>query len=243
MNTRTPGQVEQAQNHLLVALPDAVWSRWKSLIEPVELARGRELGVTQVVPAWVYFPTTAIVSLLCLTRDGESAEIAVVGNDGVVGLPMLMGDDSWTRQAVVQGAGEALRLPMRVIKSELDHGGPVLDLLMRYAQGLIAQMAQTALCNRLHSIDQQLSRRLLLGLDRLPSDELEMTQELAANLLGVRREGVTTAALKLQHEGVIRYRRGHIVVLDRQRLEQRACECYAVAKREYRRLMPMPMAA
>lgn len=243
MNTRGRGQPERDHNQLLAALPDTVWCRWQSAIEPVELARGQELGATRQVPDWVYFPTTAIVSLLCLTRDGGSAEIAVAGNDGVVGLPMLMGTDTWTRQALVQSAGQALRLPTRVLQCELSRGGPVLDLLMRYTQSLIAQMAQTALCNRLHSIDQQLSRRLLLGLDRLPTDELEMTQELAANLLGVRREGVTGAALKLQHEGVIRYRRGHIVVLDRQRLEQHACECYAVAKREYRRLQPMPMAA
>ena len=243
MNKREHQQSEPSQNQQLAALPDVVWGRWQTAIEPVELARGQVLCGPRAGPAWVYFPTTAIVSLLCLTRDGESAEIAVAGNDSVVGMPMLMGGDSSTTQAVVQSAGQAFRLPMHVLKSEIDHGGPVLDLLMRYTQGMIAQVAQTALCNRLHSIDQQLCRRLLIGLDRLPSDELEMTQELAANLLGVRREGVTGAALKLQHAGVIRYSRGHIVVLDRQRLEQSACECYAVAKREYRRCVPMPLAA
>ena len=243
MNMRAPQQPEPSQNQLLAALPDAVWSRWQTLIEPVELERGRVLCDTHAGPAWVYFPTTAIVSLLCLTRDGESTEIAVAGNDSVVGMPMLIGGDSSTTKAVVQSTGHAFQLAMRMFQTDIGHGGPVLDILMRYTQGMIAQVAQTALCNRLHSIDQQLCRRLLVGLDRLPSDELDMTHELAANLLGVRREGVTGAALKLQHAGVIRYSRGHIVVLDRQRLEQSACECYAVAKREYRRCVPLPLAA
>jgi CRP-like cAMP-binding protein len=243
MNTLVHQRSEPGQNQLLAALPDAAWSRWQTLIEPVELGRRQWLCDTRSEPAWVYFPTTAIVSLLCRTRDGESAEIAVVGNDGVVGMPMLMGGDSSTTQAVVQSAGQAYRLPMYMLLHEIDHGGPVLDILMRYAQSMIAQMAQTALCNRCHSIDQQLCRRLLLGLDRLSSDEMDMTQELAASLLGVRREGVTGAALKLQHAGVIRYNRGHIVVLDRQRLEQSACECYAVTRREYQRSVPMPLAA
>ncbi len=243
MNKLVHQQFEPGQNQLLAALPDAAWSRWQTLIEPVELGRRQLLCDASSKPGWVYFPTTAIVSLMCRTRDGESAEIAVIGNDGMVGMPMLMGGDSSTTQAVVQGAGQAYRLPVFILLDEIDHGGPVLDILMRYAQSMIAQMAQTALCNRCHSIDQQLCRRLLLGLDRLSSDEMDMTQELAASLLGVRREGVTGAARKLQHAGVIRYSRGHIVVLDRQRLEQSACECYSVTKREYQRSASMPLAA
>lgn len=243
MNNLLRQKFDPNQNQLIAALPFAFLRRWQTALEPVDMARGQVLCETGKTPAWVYFPTTAIVSLMYLTRDGESAEIAVVGNDGVVGISMLMGAESSTSQAVVQSAGQALRLPMQLLKGEIEHGGPVLDLLLRYTQGVIAQVAQTAVCNRLHSIDQQLSRRLLLGLDRLPSNELEMTQELASNLLGVRREGVTAAALKLQHAGVIRYSRGHIVVLDRPRLERQACECYAVAKREFHRLLPMPLAA
>lgn len=243
MNKSLRQKSDPSQNQLIAALPDVSLRRWQTFLGPVELVRGQVLCESRKTPSWVYFPTTAIVSLLYLTREGESAEIAVVGNDGVVGISMLMGGDASTSQAVVQSAGQALRLPMHVLKGEIEHGGPVLDLLLRYTQGVIAQVAQTAVCNRLHSIDQQLCRRLLLGLDRLPSNELEMTQELVSNLLGVRREGVTVAALKLQHAGVIRYSRGHIVVLDRQRLERQACECYAVAKREFHRLLPMPLAA
>jgi CRP-like cAMP-binding protein len=243
MNTSLSQKSDPNQNQLIAALPFVCLRRWRASLQLVELERGQVLCETGTTPEWVYFPTTAIVSLLYLTRDGESAEIAVVGNDGVVGISMLMGAEASSSQAVVQSAGQALRLPLHMLKAEIVHGGPVLDLLLRYTQGVIAQVAQTAVCNRLHSIDQQLCRRLLLGLDRVTSNELEMTQELASNLLGVRREGITAAALKLQHAGVIRYSRGHIVVLDRQRLERRACECYAVAKREFHRLLPMPLAA
>jgi CRP-like cAMP-binding protein len=190
----------------------------------------------------VYFPTTAIVSLLYVMESGASAEIAVVGNEGIVGISLFMGGDSTPSRAVVQSAGSGFRLKARVMKDEFDKAGPVLHLLLRYTQALITQMAQTAVCNRHHSLDQQLCRWLLLSLDRLPGNELVMTQELIANMLGVRREGVTEGALKLQKAGLIRYARGHITVLDRQGLEKRSCECYAVVKMEYSRLLPSKVA-
>lgn len=230
-------------NQLLAALPDTDWHRWQPLLELVELPLGQVLSEAGRTPSYVYFPTNAIVSLVYLTRDGGSTEVALVGNDGIVGIPLFMGGNDTPSQAVVQSAGQGYRLRAQLVKEAMDRPGPVLTLLLRYTQALIAQVAQTALCNRYHSIDQQISRRLLLGLDRLASDELVMTQELMAGLLGVRREGVTAAALKLQHAGVIRYSRGHIQVLDRNRLEQRACECYAGAGKEFRRLLPMPLAA
>jgi CRP-like cAMP-binding protein len=232
------------QNHLLAALAPADWERWLEQMEPVQLAQGQVLGEPGRAPSYVYFPTTAVCSLLYLTEEGASTEVAVVGNDGVVGISLFLGGEAMPAEAVVQSAGQGMRLSAQFIKGEVERGGPVLKLLLRYAQAVIAQVAQTAVCNRYHSIDQQLCRRLLLGLDRLPSDELELTQEGAANLLGVRREGVTVAAHKLQQAGLIRYSRGHIVVLDRQRLEQRTCECYAATKRAFSRLlMPMPLAA
>jgi CRP-like cAMP-binding protein len=186
----------------------------------------------------VYFPTTAIVSLLYVMENGASAEIAVVGHEGVVGISLFMGGESTPSRAVVQSAGQGLRLRANVIKQEFEQAGPAMHLLLRYTQALITQMAQTAVCNRHHSLDQQLCRWLLLSLDRLPGNELVMTQELIANMLGVRREGVTEAALKLQKIGLIRYSRGRISVLDRPGLEQRTCECYAVVKKEYDRLLP-----
>ncbi len=231
------------QNQLLATLSDLEWHRWKPHLERVDLSLGQVLCESGRNPSHVIFPTTAIVSLLYLTLNGASAEVAVVGNDGVVGLSLFMGGNATPSQAVVQSAGEGYRLRAQLVKNEMTRGGAVLHMLLRYTQALIAQVAQTAVCNRYHSIDQQLARRLLLALDRLPTDELEMTQELAANLLGVRREGVTAAAHKLQRAGVIRYNRGHIVVLDRHRLEQCTCECYAVARKEYERLLPMPLAA
>lgn len=231
------------QNHLLAALPDTEWRRWQTDLEPVDMPRGMVLSESGSTPAHAYFPTTAIVSLLNMTEDGASSEIAVVGNEGVVGISLFMGGDATPSQAVVQSAGHGYRLRAQVVKNEVSRASPVLTMLLRYTQAMIAQVGQTAACNRYHSIDQQLCRRLLLGLDRLPSDELAMTQELLASLLGVRREGVTAAALKLQHAGVIRYSRGHIAVLDRRRLEQRTCECYKVAKKEYDRLLPIPLAA
>jgi len=233
---------EPRQNQLLAALTAAQWERWRFELEPVDLHAGQVLFESGSTPACVVFPTTAVVSLLYRTEEGASVEFAVVGNDGVVGISLFMGGNATASQAVVQNAGEGFRLPARVVRHEVDRGGPVLGMLLRYTQALISQVAQTAMCNRYHSIDQQLCRRLLLGLDRLPSTELALTHEGAANLLGVRREGVTAAALKLQHDGVIRYSRGHIAVLDRKRLEQRTCECYAVAKREHERLLA-PLAA
>jgi CRP-like cAMP-binding protein len=191
----------------------------------------------------VYFPTTSIVSLLYVMDDGASAEIAVVGKEGLVGVSLFMGGESTPSRAVVQSAGEGFRLRAQLMKDEFNLAGPVLHLLLRYTQALITQMAQTAACNRHHSLDQQLCRWLLLSLDRLPNNELVMTQELIANMLGVRREGVTEAALKLQQEGLIRYARGHITVLDRPGLELRTCECYAVVKTEYDRLLPIKLAS
>ncbi len=194
-----------------------------------------EAGVTL---KYVYFPTTAIVSLLGVMENGASAEIAVVGNEGIVGVSLFMGGDSTPSRGVVQSAGKGYRLAAQLMKNEFNKAGPVLHLLLRYTQALITQMSQTAVCNRHHSLDQQLCRWLLLSLDRLQGNEIVMTQELIANMLGVRREGVTEGALKLQKAGLIRYVRGHITVLDRKGLERRSCECYAVVKREYVRLLP-----
>ena len=188
--------------------------------------------------SYVYFPTTAIVSLLYVMEDGASAEIAVVGHEGIVGISLFMGGDSTTNRAIVQSAGKGFRLKANLMLQEFNRAGPVLHLLLRYTQALITQMAQTAVCNRHHSLDQQLCRWLLLSLDRLDSNDLVMTQELIANMLGVRREGVTEAAGQLQKAGLIRYQRGHITVLDRDALEARTCECYAVVQKEYDRLLP-----
>ena len=204
---------------------------------------GKVLYESGVALSHVYFPTTAIVSLLYVMEDGASAEIAVVGQEGIVGISLFMGGESTPSRAVVQSAGQAFRLTAKLMMQEFNRAGPVLHLLLRYTQALITQMAQTAVCNRHHSLDQQLCRWLLLSLDRLHSAEIVMTQELIANMLGVRREGVTEAAGHLQKAGLIRYRRGHITVLDRTRLEERACECYAVVKKEYDRLLPDTMAS
>jgi CRP-like cAMP-binding protein len=228
---------------LLAGLPAAEFDRWHLALEPVDLHIGQVLSESGHTPAHVYFPTTAVVSLMYFTQEGHSAETAVVGNDGVVGIALFMGGNATPSRAVVQVAGRAYRLPADAVKGELQRGGLVLHTLLRYVQALIAQTAQTAVCNRHHSIDQQFCRRLLLGLDRSPSNELLMTHERAANLLGVRREGVTAAALKLQRSGVIRYGRGRIAVLDRKRLEQGSCECYAVAKSEHDRLLPAGVAS
>ena len=225
-------------NRLLAALPDAAWQRWRPLLEPVELPLGKILYESGGTLSHVYFPTTAIVSLLYVMESGASAEIAVVGNEGIVGISIFMGGGSTPSRAVVQSAGQGMRLTAQAMKDEFSAAGPVMHLMLRYTQALITQMAQTAVCNRHHSLDQQLCRWLLLSLDRLEGSELAMTQELIANMLGVRREGVTEAALRLQHAGLIRYARGHISVLDRLGLEQRSCECYAVVKKEYDRLLP-----
>lgn len=226
------------RNQLLAAFPTADRQRWLPHLECVSLSRGQVLYETGSTPAFVYFPSTAAVSLMSLTRDGASAELAVIGHEGMAGIAMLLGGSVMFSQAVVQASGQAYRLRAPVLQAQLQRPGPTLSLLLRYALALMAQVAQSALCNRYHSIDQQLSRRLLLGLDRADSAELAMTQEGVAHLLGVRREGVTAAALKLQQAGVIRYRRGQIFVLDRERLEQRACECYASARKEHERLLP-----
>ena len=187
---------------------------------------------------YVYFPTTSIVSLLYVMEDGASAEIAIVGNEGILGISLFMGGETTPSRAVVQSAGHGFRLRAQLLKNEFGRFGPMMHLLLRYTQALITQMAQTAVCNRHHSVDQQLCRWLLLSLDRLASNELSMTQELIANMLGVRREGVTEAAGKLQDAGLIRYRRGKITVLDRPGLEARSCECYQVVKTEFDRLLP-----
>ena len=226
------------QNHLLAALPDAEYQRLLHQLQPVPLDLGLALYESGGHQDYVYFPIAGIVSLLYVMRDGSSAEIAVVGNEGVVGIALFMGGESTPSRAVVQSAGHAYRLKASIIKGEFERAGPLHYLLLRYTQALITQMAQTAVCNRHHAVDQQLCRWLLLSLDRLPSNELAMTQELIANMLGVRREGVTEAAGKLQAAGLIHYSRGKITVLDRAALERRVCECYAVVKREYDRLLP-----
>jgi CRP-like cAMP-binding protein len=225
-------------NQLLAALPNLVSTRWVAHLEDVELSLGQVLYESGGTLSHVYFPTTAIVSLLYVMENGASAEIAVVGNEGIVGISLFMGGESTPSRAVVQSAGRGLRLQAQMMKDEFNQAGPVLHLLLRYTQALITQMAQTAVCNRHHSLDQQLCRWLLLSLDRLRGDELVMTQELIANMLGVRREGVTEGALKLQQAGLIRYARGRITILDRGGLEKRTCECYAVVKSEYDRLLP-----
>lgn len=230
--------IESAHNHLLSALPPVEWQRWRLDLELVELPLGLVIYESGHVMSHVYFPTTAIVSLLYVLENGASAEIAVVGNDGVVGVSLFMGGGSTPSRGVVQSAGLGFRLKAAAMQAEFDRGGLVQHLLLRYTQALITQMAQTAVCNRHHTLDQQLCRWLLLSLDRLQGSELVMTQELISNMLGVRREGVTEAALKLQREGLIHYVRGHITALDRLGLERRSCECYGVVKKEYDRLLP-----
>ena len=226
------------RNRLLRALPAAEWQRWEAQLEWVDLELGQVLCESGRELSHVYFPTSSIVSLLYVMQNGASAEIAVVGFEGLVGISLFMGGGSTPSRAVVQSAGHSCRLPAAFVQKEFNNSHPVMHLLLRYTQALITQMSQTAVCNRHHSLDQQLCRWLLLSLDRLAGDELLMTQELIANMLGVRREGVTEAALKLQQAGMIRYARGHISVLDRPALEKRTCECYAVVKREYDRLLP-----
>jgi CRP-like cAMP-binding protein len=230
------------QNQLLAALPDAEWARWMPYLESVEMPLGKVLYESGSRVEHVYFPTTSIVSLLYVMEDGASAEIAVVGHEGVVGISLFMGGASTPSRALVQSAGKGFKLRADMVLGEFNRAGLVMHLLLRYTQALITQMSQTAVCNRHHSLDQQLCRWLLLSLDRLHSKELVMTQELIANMLGVRREGVTEAAGHLQNAGLIEYRRGHITVLDRAGLEKRTCECYAVVKKEYDRLLPAILA-
>ena len=230
------------QNDLLAALPAADYQRLLPDLELVPLPLGMAVYESGGKLDYVYFPTDCIVSLLYVLEYGASAEIAVVGHEGLVGVALFMGGESTSSRAVVQSAGFAYRLASKVLKKEFEYG-PLQHLLLRYTQALITQMAQTAVCNRHHSVEQQLCRWLLLSLDRLPSNELSMTQELIANMLGVRREGVTEAAGKLQTAGLIQYNRGQIKVLDRAKLEARVCECYAVVKRESDRLLPRVEAA
>ena len=228
---------DPTQNHLLAALPAADCQRLHAQLELVALPLGLALYESGTPQGYVYLPTTSIVSLLYVMQDGSSAEIAVVGNEGVVGIALFMGGETTPSRAVVQRAGYAFRLTGSLLKREFERAGPLQYLLLRYTQALITQMAQTAVCNRHHALEQQLCRWLLLSLDRLPSNELTMTQELIANMLGVRREGVTEAAGKLQAGGIIHYSRGKITVLDRGQLEARVCECYGVVKTEYDRLL------
>lgn len=237
-----PQTTQPRDNHLLAALPTADWERWAPMLERVSMPLGQVVYESGRTLSHVVFPTTAIVSLLYVMENGASAEIAVVGHEGVVGISLFMGGESTPSRGVVQSAGEGFRLRAAAIKDEFNRSHPVMHLLLRYTQALITQMAQTAVCNRHHSLDQQLCRWLLLSLDRLPGNDLVMTQELIANMLGVRREGVTEAALKLQKQGLIRYARGHITVLDRAGLAARTCECYEVVKKEYDRLLPVPPA-
>ena len=225
------------QNLLLAALPESDCGRLLPDLAQVPLKLGRAIYESGTQQDHVYFPTSGIVSLLYVLQDGSSAEIAVVGPEGVVGLALFMGGESTSNRAVVQSAGEAYRLASIAVKTEFDRGGPLQVLLLRYTQALIVQMTQTAVCNRHHSLDQQLCRWLLLSLDRLPSNVLTMTQSLIADMLGVRREGVSATAAKLQAAGLIEYSRGTITVVDRTRLEARVCECYEVVKRESDRLL------
>jgi len=226
------------QNHLLDALPREDYERLAANLELQELKLGDVLYEPGRAMRYLYFPTTAIVSMLYVMEDGASAEIAIVGNEGILGISMFMGGESTPSRAVVQSAGYGYKIRAHLLKSEFERYGPLMHLLLRYTQALITQMAQTAVCNRHHTVDQQLCRWLLLSLDRLASNELTMTQELIANMLGVRREGVTEAAHKLQIAGLVTYRRGKITVLDRPRLQASSCECYGVVKKEFDRLLP-----
>jgi CRP-like cAMP-binding protein len=232
------GRPSPHQNHLLDALPANDFERIEPHLELIPMKLGEVLYEPGAKLRYVYFPTTCIISLLYVMKDGESAEIAIVGNEGILGISLFMGGETTPSRAVVQSGGYGFRLKSQLLKDEFRRFGPTLNLLLRYTQALITQMSQTAVCNRHHSVDQQLCRWLLLSLDRLASNELTMTQELIANMLGVRREGVTEAAGKLQDAGLIQYRRGKITVLDRPGLEARSCECYQVVKTEFDRLLP-----
>jgi CRP-like cAMP-binding protein len=230
-------------NHLLAALPKDQWQRWLPHLEHVDMPLGQVLYEPGSTLSHAYFPTTAIISLLYVMQNGESAEIAVVGNEGVVGVSLFMGGDFTSSRAVVQRAGGGFRLSAQLMKEEFYLGGPVLHLLLRYTQALMTQMVQTAACNRHHSLDQQLCRWLLLSLDRLQGTEMVMTQQLIANMMGVTLQVATAGALKLHDAGLIDYLLGRIRVLNRPGLERRVCECYAVVKKEYDRLLPDQLAA
>jgi CRP-like cAMP-binding protein len=227
-----------SDNHLLASLPAETYQALEPALEFVTLPLGTVVYESGGKQPYVYFPTKGIISLLYVLADGASAEIAVAGCEGLVGVSLFMGGGTTPSRAVVQSAGHAYRLKAKLLKKEFERGGPLQHIVLLYTQALITQMTQTAVCNRHHNVDQQLCRWLLLSLDRLSGSELRMTQELIANMLGVRREGVTAAAGKLQAEGLIEYSRGHIQVLDRPGIEARVCECYAVVKKEYDRLLP-----
>ena len=229
-------------NRLLAMLPREEYERLLPHLERASFSLGEVVYESGGQMSYIYFPTTSIISLLYVMENGSSAEMGMAGHDGLVGIALFMGGDSMPNRAVVQSAGGALRMRAKVLRDEFKRGGEFQRLLLRYTQALITQMSQTAVCNRHHTVEQQLCRWLLLSLDRLDSDELVMTQELIANMLGVRREGVTEAAANLQRAGLIQYRRGHITVVDRKGLEQRTCECYAVVRKEYERLLPEGMA-
>jgi CRP-like cAMP-binding protein len=235
---KTAGVLAPKENLLLAAMPRGEYQSLVPSLERVQMPLGLALYESGEAQGFVYFPTSSIVSLLYVLANGATAEIAVTGRDGLVGIALFMGGETTPSRAVVQSAGEGYRLKAAVLKREFERGGTLQHLLLRYTQALITQMAQTAVCNRHHSVDQQLCRWLLLSLDRLSGNRLVMTQELIANMLGVRREGVTEAAGKLQADGLIGYSRGKITVIERKRLEERVCECYAVVKREYDRLLP-----
>jgi CRP-like cAMP-binding protein len=239
MKTATPFALDSPKgNRLVAALPEEDYQDLLPVLEAVRLPLGMALYESGGAQGYVYFPTSSIVSLLYVLADGSSAEIAVTGCEGLVGIALFMGGETTPSRAVVQSAGHGYRLKAAVLKRKFEEGGALQLLLLRFTQALITQMTQTAVCNRHHEVDQQLCRWLLLSLDRLPANELVMTQELIANMLGVRREGVTEAAGKLQADGLIEYSRGKITVLDRTKLEARVCECYAVVKKEYDRLLP-----
>ncbi len=229
---------EPVRNRLLAALPEEVYERLRPDLELIQLPLGKVIYESQGELAHVYFPTTAIVSLLYTMEDGTSAEMGVVGSDGVVGIAVFMGGDTTPNRAVVQSAGHALRLRVGAFRHEFRNVGELHRLLLLYTQALLTQMSQTAVCNRLHTVEQQLCRWLLLSHDRLETNELIMAQELIANMLGVRREGVSVAAHNLQEAGLIRYKRGHITIVDRKGLEQSVCECYQVVRAECDRLLP-----
>jgi len=230
------------ENQLFEALPAEEWAHWLPHLERIDMPLGMVLYESGASLSHVYFPTTAVVSLLYLMEDGASSQTAMVGYEGLVGISLFMGGLTTPSRAVVECAGQGFRLKADLMLEEFNRAGPVMHLLLRYTQALMTQMTQTAVCNRHHALDQQLCRCLLLSLDRMKTNELVMTQELIASLLGVRREGVTEAAGHLQEAGLISYRRGHITVLDRQGLERRTCECYAVIKKEYDRLLPSSLA-
>ena len=235
--TEIPGS-DPKQNHLLAALPAADYARLLPELELISMPLGWTLCESGSQMNYLYFPTTSIVSLLYVMENGASGEIAVIGNEGLVGVALFLGGETTPHRAVVQSAGSGYRIKANIVKREFAMGGQLQRLALRFTQALIAQMSQTAVCNRHHNLDQQLCRRLLLSLDRLSDDKLVMTQELIANMLGVRREGVTESAGKLQKAGIINYKRGHITVVNRPKLGERVCECYAVVKKEYDRLLP-----